>query len=104
MKSRAPERLSLQLTPISLPLPAWLSEKRSSAGASCAQDPHQLAQKVTSTGPATAPRCDPGSATGGPASRWCGRAGAGRPEAGECGEASPNTAAAGRAAATTVQT
>src|ERR1039458_2328334 len=99
MNNRAPARPSLQSTPTSRPRPAAVREKRSSAGASRAQGPHQLAQNTTSAARPFAPARSPASVTGGPARRSRGSAGARGPTEEECSEASPNTINAVSAAA-----
>src|ERR1700728_4030671 len=99
MKARAPGLASLQLTPTILPCPAELSEKRSSAGASLAHGPHQLAQNTTSAGRPPAPANRLESVTGRPTRRSRGSAGARRPV--EELEAKPNTVSTAATAATT---
>src|SRR5271165_5308295 len=103
MKSRAPASSSLQLTPTIRPLPALLREKRSSAGASRAHGPHQLAQKTTTTGPPPDAPSRLDRVAGGPARRSRGRAGAGGPPPADPRGASPKTIRATRAPAATIQ-
>src|ERR1700761_4331264 len=78
--ARALPRLSLQSTPTIRPLPSALREKRSIAGASWVQGPHQLAQNTTSDGcPFALDRSVP-SVTSAPERCSRGSAGAVRPE------------------------
>ena len=64
MKDCAPDWASLQSTPAMRPRPAALREKRSSAGASCSQGPHQLAQNTTTAGRPREPASRPASVIG----------------------------------------
>jgi hypothetical protein len=104
MNDRAPDSSSLQSTPTTRPRPDGLRAKRSSAGASRAQGPHQLAQKTTSTGRPPAALSRLASVTRGPARPSRGSPGAKRPREDERSEASPKTTrAASPAAPTSVQ-
>ena len=100
MNARAPrQRRRSSRRPRSCRGRSGSAEKRSSAGASRAHGPHQLAQKTTSAGRPPAPASRLASVTGPPDERSRGSAGAGRPLE-EC-DASPNTASAASAAAST---
>src|SRR5262249_51879666 len=99
MKAVAPERASLQSTPTILPCPSGLREKRSYAGASSWQGPHQLAQNTTSAGCPCALASRLGSVTGAPARCSVGSAGARRPCVELPLEASPKVTNAAIAAA-----
>src|ERR1019366_3607403 len=72
--------------------------KRSSAGASCAQGPHQLAQKITSEARPPAPARRLESVAGAPPMCSRGSAGAGRPLTAELLDFRPKTASAATAA------
>src|SRR5271165_4625333 len=103
MNARAPASPSLQSTPTSRPRPALLREKRSSAGASREQGPHQLAQKTTSAGPPALSESRLESVAGGPARRSRGSAGARAPPVEEPCGASPNAISATSAAPAAIQ-
>src|SRR2546429_4498701 len=95
MNERAPDKVSLQLTPTTRPRARGPSEKRWSAGASRTQGSHQLAQKTISVGLPT-------DVTGGPARRSVGSRGARRPTDDEREEARPNATSAPAPAAAAI--
>jgi hypothetical protein len=101
MKDSAPDRASLQSIPTMRPRPAALTEKRSSAGASRSQGPHQLAQNTTTAERPREAASRPARVIGRPPRRSRGSSGAARPAVAERLDAKPKIASAARAAPAT---